>query len=110
MSGTAPIRLRDRGYDPSLDVESLVGDISTLGSDINTLLGFGSDADPRFLTRISFSSSEAFAIDDLAIGLADVMPGVPEPASWAMFIAGFGLTGAAMRRRRTSRETLTSAG
>ncbi|WP_372917730.1 PEPxxWA-CTERM sorting domain-containing protein, partial [Sandarakinorhabdus sp.] len=27
--------------------------------------------------------------------------GVPEPASWAMLIAGFGLTGAAMRRRRT---------
>ncbi|WP_372917138.1 NF038122 family metalloprotease [Sandarakinorhabdus sp.] len=26
--------------------------------------------------------------------------GVPEPSSWAMLIAGFGLTGAAMRRRR----------
>jgi hypothetical protein len=26
---------------------------------------------------------------------------VPEPSSWAMLIAGFGLTGAAMRRRRT---------
>jgi PEP-CTERM motif len=28
--------------------------------------------------------------------------GVPEPASWALLIAGFGLTGAAMRRRRVS--------
>ncbi len=27
-------------------------------------------------------------------------PGVPEPASWALLIAGFGLTGAAMRRQR----------
>jgi hypothetical protein len=27
-------------------------------------------------------------------------PGVPEPASWAMLIAGFGLIGAMMRRRR----------
>jgi len=27
-------------------------------------------------------------------------PGVPEPATWAMMIAGFGLTGAALRRRR----------
>ena len=27
---------------------------------------------------------------------------VPEPASWALMIAGFGLTGAAMRRRRTA--------
>ncbi|NJC07653.1 hypothetical protein GGQ62_000651 [Polymorphobacter fuscus] len=31
----------------------------------------------------------------------NITPGVPEPASWAMLIAGFGLTGAAMRRRRT---------
>jgi hypothetical protein len=28
---------------------------------------------------------------------------VPEPASWAMLIAGFGLVGATMRRRRTMR-------
>ena len=26
--------------------------------------------------------------------------GVPEPASWALMIAGFGLTGAMLRRRR----------
>ncbi|PZO87467.1 MAG: hypothetical protein DI623_14690 [Sphingomonas sanxanigenens] len=25
--------------------------------------------------------------------------GVPEPATWAMLVAGFGLTGFAMRRR-----------
>ena len=30
---------------------------------------------------------------------------VPEPASWAMLIAGFGLTGAAMRRRRSVAQT-----
>ena len=28
--------------------------------------------------------------------------GVPEPASWAMLLAGFGLTGAALRRRRSA--------
>jgi hypothetical protein len=27
---------------------------------------------------------------------------IPEPASWAMLIAGFGLVGTAMRRRRTA--------
>ncbi|MBS0361220.1 MAG: PEPxxWA-CTERM sorting domain-containing protein [Proteobacteria bacterium] len=27
-------------------------------------------------------------------------PGVPEPASWALMIAGFGLAGATLRRRR----------
>ena len=29
-------------------------------------------------------------------------PGIPEPASWAMMIAGFGLVGAAQRRRATA--------
>ncbi len=33
--------------------------------------------------------------------LAGGIAAIPEPASWAMLIAGFGLTGAALRRRRT---------
>ncbi len=38
--------------------------------------------------------------DDITFGSATPGPSVvPEPASWAMLIAGFGLTGAAMRRR-----------
>ena len=32
--------------------------------------------------------------------------GVPEPASWALMIAGFGLAGAALRRRRAAAELL----
>jgi len=38
----------------------------------------------------------------LAIGgsLGDPDPGVPEPATWSLFIGGFGTIGAAMRRRR----------
>ena len=36
----------------------------------------------------------------LSGGFLSTTGGVPEPASWAMLIAGFGLTGAAMRRRR----------
>jgi hypothetical protein len=30
-----------------------------------------------------------------------ITPSVPEPASWAMFIGGFGAVGAGLRRRRT---------
>lgn len=37
----------------------------------------------------------------LTFTIADAPAAVPEPASWALMIGGFGLTGAAMRRRRT---------
>ena len=29
----------------------------------------------------------------------DLLPGVPEPNAWALMLVGFGLTGAALRRR-----------
>jgi hypothetical protein len=38
------------------------------------------------------------AIDNVSV--SSRVLGIPEPANWAMLIAGFGLTGAAMRRRR----------
>jgi len=41
------------------------------------------------------TSSEAFT-------LTSANGGVPEPASWALMLGGFGLVGGAMRRRRTS--------
>jgi hypothetical protein len=40
------------------------------------------------------------AISDFAPNNSSVASFVPEPASWAMLIAGFGLTGAMLRRRR----------
>ncbi|MBS0360963.1 MAG: PEPxxWA-CTERM sorting domain-containing protein [Proteobacteria bacterium] len=36
------------------------------------------------------------------VSLTSVAPGVPEPASWALMIGGFGLAGAALRRRRAA--------
>ncbi len=39
---------------------------------------------------------ESWGIDNFSLGAT-----VPEPASWAMMIGGFGLTGTMLRRRRT---------
>ncbi|MHA6720351.1 PEPxxWA-CTERM sorting domain-containing protein [Sphingomonas sp. RS6] len=47
------------------------------------------DCDPTKLSHIVFFGSQ-----DAGAGA------VPEPAAWAMLIGGFGMTGAAMRRRR----------
>lgn len=48
-------------------------------------------------------SDEAWGLDSLVITYDGVRQtgGVPEPATWAMMIAGFGLAGATLRRRRT---------
>lgn len=49
--------------------------------------------------RISdFGAPTAFRVDDLR-GTADAANVVPEPATWAMMIGGFGMLGAAARRR-----------
>lgn len=37
------------------------------------------------------------------VQIANVQASVPEPATWAMMIAGFGLAGAVLRRRRDTR-------
>lgn len=44
-----------------------------------------------------FSSAPAFEVDNVTFSGA-----VPEPATWAMMILGFGLVGAAMRRRSSA--------
>ncbi|TPE63619.1 PEP-CTERM sorting domain-containing protein [Sandaracinobacter neustonicus] len=57
---------------------------------------------------IGLYASKSLGSSNLGVGLdnvvmeakAPVVPGVPEPASWALMIAGFGLTGAAVRRRK----------
>lgn len=61
------------------------------------LLGIAGPADhPQFVT---FAYSQA-AFPDIAIANAGYAAAVPEPSSWAMLIAGFGLTGALWRQRR----------
>lgn len=57
----------------------------------------GADAEP-FAYQVSAFSDTMYGEDFAA-------PGVPEPALWAMFIAGFGLTGSSLRRRRSSPST-----
>lgn len=51
---------------------------------------------------ISFETLNASQLPVHVHSLPDVAPGVPEPATWAMLLMGFGLTGAVIRRRRVA--------
>ena len=66
--------------------------LSFTGTSIGILFGTRSGSTPIFDFATNGTGQAVFAYNG---GGA-----VPEPASWAMLIAGFGLVGASMRRRR----------
>lgn len=47
-----------------------------------------------------FSTNTGFGDHDAGLDNVSISGAVPEPATWAIMIAGFGLTGAALRRHR----------
>lgn len=64
---------------------------------ISSLVSFGETADHELVATQYVAGGQGAAIYRFT---SDRAPGaVPEPASWAMLIAGFGMAGGAMRRR-----------
>jgi hypothetical protein len=100
ITSSDPVVLRVWQYDYVLGDNVLFREIMSPAGLENTWFGTGSELDPLGITRFEYSSAHGFAIDDLTLGLLGVPPGIPEPATWAMLIAGFGLVGAAARRRQ----------
>lgn len=64
-------------------------------------LGWNINLDILANRGYTFDTAQVFALD----GLAN-LGGIPEPQTWAMMIAGFGIVGAAARRRRKVAATL----
>lgn len=59
------------------------------------------NGDGRLISGIRLNTtSNAFEVDNLSISRN--IGGVPEPTTWMMMIAGFGLVGVGMRRRTTT--------
>ena len=63
-------------------------------------LGYDKNANATYTVDWAFSSAETGAINNRIVLVQGAGAGaVPEPASWAMLIAGFAVVGSAMRRR-----------
>lgn len=92
--------LRFYGYNQNGDEFDL--GLATLGGD--NRFGFtGTDGD--VISKIKYVFEAGGAAGHKQTRLEDAAAAVPEPATWAMLIAGFGLVGAGMRRRSTVRVT-----
>ena len=97
----------------ALDFGSLIGDTDNFGPNPPPF-AFGaynvylSDADTAALTGIGPFIGDVdhlyFSVGDRALFEVTVAGGVPEPASWALMLAGFGLVGQTVRRRAASLE------
>jgi hypothetical protein len=91
------------------DAVGYAGDVY-LEAEARTFEGHESDShfantviDPTFAIDPDFLREHPEAYLVFSDGIGNGGPGgVPEPASWALMIAGFGLAGAALRRRRTA--------
>jgi hypothetical protein len=101
-AGTEPLYVTFDGitytYDPvatgDLDttfIHAVIGGLITTGGP--TILSFSSGG---------LRSIDSF-VDNIVLTGPDAVPqGVPEPATWAMMLLGFGALGTAMRRRRSA--------
>jgi hypothetical protein len=101
VTGSAVVTLQAYRWDSEMAADVALTPVSLLASSTSTYLSFGTFEYPQAISKVVFSSEESFTIDDLTLGIDGLAPGIPEPASWAMMLGGFGLVGGAMRRRRT---------
>lgn len=75
------------------------GTSSTVGGTTYTLTGFGWDRSPADnVSRFSVGSGGDLA-DYTGQFSFRAVPAIPEPATWAMMLVGFGILGAFMRRK-----------
>ncbi|CAN7294621.1 PEPxxWA-CTERM sorting domain-containing protein [Phenylobacterium sp. LjRoot164] len=110
ISSMITVGAGDAGSSYLMMGNTLVPDLSVAGVTLFDFAKYGVKISTTGLTadRMSFGYPPgAFKPDgatDFVLRLDYLVPGsaVPEPATWAMMIAGFGLAGATLRRRRTA--------
>jgi hypothetical protein len=90
-------------------------DVLVNGTSVFNVTGDGGGQTGWVLQTVSFSIGAPGVLSFAALGTSDSLGGyledvrlavVPEPATWAMMLGGFGLLGAALRRRGAARPVL----
>ena len=99
-------------YSPSFDPSNALANILAVdddgGPDFNSLISFTLTSGTTYLAVATGFAPEDFGAYTLTLdGPGDITLGgggglVPEPATWAMMIGGFGLAGGALRRRKAT--------
>ena len=94
------------GDNASTDVHVLTNGVAAFNGAVN---GSGSSSSFGFTQPLTAGSTVDFAVGNGGNGynndstlLSATVASVPEPASWALLIAGFGMVGIAARRRSTA--------
>lgn len=100
-SGVALIRVTSESGSPISDVLGGIGPFNP------ALTRTGSvDLQPGQFLAFIVHNGGSFSNDSIGFNFTLITEAVPEPASWAMMIAGFGVVGGAMRRRGHRRALL----
>jgi len=93
---------------PATGANAVDGNAAANRSQVSALIdGLSIGVGDTFALRWTIADSnpalteDGLAVDDLTITASTAIAAVPEPATWAMMIGGFGLAGAALRRRAT---------
>lgn len=100
---SAPLILTVFGVDNvQLGTSILLENVGT-----NALIGYQGTGIASAL--FSTGDGSSFTLDDVSFGAAPSVSAAPEPSTWAMLILGFGLAGAALRRRRVATAAVSAA-
>ncbi len=86
-------------FSPTDNTVDYVADVFSFAATSARYVKFDMRECPQPLRSGGATPFPACAIGEVAFRTADVAGGIPEPATWAMMILGFGLVGAAARRR-----------
>ena len=70
-----------------------------ISGETNGVVAYRVTSGPRLTGAVFTSSANSFEFDNLSVAA------VPEPATWALMIGGFGMVGGAMRRRKVANVT-----